>query len=385
MIAASVVIALLAAIQVARLTIASGYSEDRPELAASLAPGIPLILASKAMAEVGQAAAAGDSLGKPTLEVLRTLASRAPLAIEPFLVEAALDQREGQYSRAEKLLLEARRRNPRSHAARYLLAETWLRQEKALPALGEMAVLARLIPSSEAHFIPALSQYARAPGAQEELRHFLMVNPGLRQPLLNALSADPDNVELILALTEGSVSDDADPKTWQPRLLGALVERGDYQRAYSLWRRFSGLGDRPTSLLFNGDFRESPAPGPFNWTYTSGTAGLAETAGGRLRVLYYGRENVVLAQQLLLLPPGSYRFASPTSGNAARGALVWSLVCERSSNSLMELELERGFRANFSIPNDCPAQRLELRGRQQEMPKATDVQIGPVMIERTAA
>jgi tetratricopeptide (TPR) repeat protein len=383
MIAAIVMIALLAALQVARLTIASGYSEDRPQLAASLAPGIPPILASKAMAEVGQAAATGDRPGEATLDGLRTLASRAPLAVEPFLVEAAIDQREGEFIRAERLLLQARLRNPRSHAARYLLADIWLRQENVLPALGEIAILARLIPASTAHFVPALSEYAGMPGAGEELRQVLKVNPRLRQPLLNALAADPDNADLLLALA-GEEAASGDP-AWQSRLLGGLVERGDYQRAFSLWRQFSGLGNRPAPLIFNADFSQSPAPAPFDWTYASGTAGLAEPGEGKLRVLYFGRENVVLAHQLLLLPPGNYRFAAPSSGTAPQGALVWSLVCERPRSQLMELEAGASLRASFSVPDNCAAQRLQLRGRQQEMPKGTDVQIGPVTIERAGA
>jgi hypothetical protein len=199
---------------------------------------------------------------------------------------------------------------------------------------------------------------------------------------LNALAADPENAELVLALAAGSVSEEVDSNAWQPRLLSALVERGDYQRAYSLWRRFSGLGDRPAPLLFNGDFRQSPAPAPFNWTYTSGTAGVAEPAGGVLRVLYYGRANIVLAEQLLLLPPGNYRFASPITGTTAAGALVWTLACERSRNQLMELQLGTSSQASFSVPQGCPAQRLELQGRAQEMPKDSDVQIGPVAIDR---
>jgi hypothetical protein len=240
-----------------------------------------------------------------------------------------------------------------------------------------------LIPSSAAHFIPALSDYAGTPDAVQEIRQILKVNPGLKEPLLHALAENPDNAELVLALADGETAPgDADPKTWQPRLITGFVERGEYQRAYALWRRFSGLGNQASPLLFNGDFRQSPAPAPFNWAYSSGTAGLAEPAGGTLRVLHFGRDNFIPAEQLLLLPPGNYRFSSPVSGNLAQNALVWSLVCERPNRQLMELELGNSNRASFSVPPDCPAQRLQLRTRAAEMPKASDVQIGPVSVER---
>jgi hypothetical protein len=382
-IAAVLVIALLLAGQLVRLTIGSSYSEERPSMAARLAPGIPDVLAAKAMAEVGQAAAVGDRPGEQVLGPLHLLARRAPLSTEPFLFQAALAQREGELGRAEQLLLQARRRNPRSPAARYLLADVWMRQGNALSAVVEMAILARLIPGGIPQLVPALSAYAGAPGARDELGQILKVIPGLRQPLLDALAADPDNTELVLSLAgEGSVLDDTDTQTWQPRLLAGLVERGDYQRAYALWRRFSGLGDQASPLLFNGDFRQSPAPAPFNWVYSSGTAGLAEPTGGTLRVLHFGRDNFIPAEQLLLLPPGNYRFSSPVSGNLAQNALVWSLVCERPNRQLMEFRLGNSTRASFSVPPDCPAQRLQLRAQAAEMPKASDVQIGPVSVER---
>lgn len=360
-------------------------AETRPELAETLAPRLPDALVSAAMAEVGQAAAQGQTPPQSAMQRLRQLARVEPLRADPFLVQAAIAQRSGNTARAEQLLLEARRRDPRSAAARYLLAEAWLREGRIADGLGELAMLAHLLPGSSIELVPALAQYAQSPGAREQLARILSSNPQLKQPLLNALAADPANLELILHL-DGSVASPTGTRSplWQARLINALIGQGAYERAYALWQRLAGhRGARP--LLFNGDFRRVSAPPPFNWNFASGRAGFAEPANGRMRVLFYGRENAALASQLLLLPAGTYRFSVSLSGSASPGALAWVVSCAPSRKSLMQLGLgsATSAQASFDVPaGNCPAQSLELRGRAQDMPRESDLLVGTVAIER---
>ena len=50
--------------------------------------------------------------------------------------------------------------------------------------------------------------------------------------------------------------------------------------------------------MYDGGFTDSKSHGPFNWTLTSSTIGLAEREpGGRLHVIYYGQEEGVLASE----------------------------------------------------------------------------------------
>ena len=380
-IVATVAVALLLAADLARLTVASAEAEGDPALAAWLAPGIPPSLVSLAMAEVGQAAATARDPGPDTLERLRIASARAPLQPEPFLVEAALAQRNGQLDRAEALLKQARLRNPRSAAARYLLADVWLRQGKLMDALGELAVLSSIVPSSTVQLVPALSDYAKTPGARGDLERVLRINPRLKRPLLNALAVDPSNADLILALAGPGRTADAADRDWQARLLQNLVRKGEYDRAYGIWRGFAGTPERTAGLIFNASFRRSNAPLPFNWSYSSTAAGFAEPADGRLRVLYYGRDNARLAGQLLLLDPGSYRFGAPASGDAGSGSLQWTVTCVPGGQQIMRAAAGGG--AAFEVPAaGCRAQSLELIGRAQEMPSDVDVRIGPARLER---
>lgn len=383
--AATAVVAVLLAASVARLTAAEGLIDSRPGLAEKLAPRSPEVLLALAMTGVGTAAAQGRLPDEETMRRLEELGQVAPLDPRPLLVEAAIAQKEGDVGRAEQLLLEARRLDPRSTAARYLLADVWLRDGRVADGLNELAILSRLFRGSSVQLVPALAAYAKTPGAADELRGVLRSNPHLKGPLLGALAADPDNAGLILEIDQGSVrTNGADPPSWQATLLDGMVRRGSYRQAYDLWRRLSGAAGDRRPLLFNGEFRKLAAPPPFNWRFASTGAGFAEPGNGSMRVLHYGRESTALASQLLLLPPGNYRFSVAVSGTAAPGSLAWALTCFPARRQVMEMPIGQagGQAVRFAIPAGCAAQRLELLGRASDMPKESDVRIGPASIER---
>ena len=382
---AVIVVALLLAAEVARLTVSAAVAEDRPQLALDLAPDAPQVLASVAMAQIGEAAAKGGDPSEETMMRLRRVAAAAPLRLEPFLVQAALAQRAGDYARAETLLRQARLRDPRSPAALYLLGDVSIQQGKTLEGLQNLAALSRILPETSVQMTSALAQYARTPGARSELPGILADNPQLKKPLLIALAADPDNADLILTLAGPDArSTDRDSRNWQSRLLRGFVQRGQYDNAYRLWRRFIGMADGPKPLLFNGEFRKIPSLPPFGWELVASAAGFAEVGNGSLRILYYGREDSELASQLLLLPPGRYRFRAPIKGRLAPGALAWTLRCREGASQLLEQRVgEGGTSVEFAVPSArCDAQLLQLSGIRQDMPQDSDVLIGPARIER---
>lgn len=383
---AVVLVALLLASEVARLTVSFAVEDENPELAFQLAPFAPGALASTAMKNVGEAAAQGGRPSQATLERLHALAAADPLRTEPFLVQGALAERAGAYDQANELLGEARARDPRSTAARYLYADTALRQGKVVEALKELAVLSRLVPGTSVQLVPALAEFARAPGSRGKLAGVLAQNPQLKNPLLLALASDPDNADLIVSLAgPATAKPTLDTRAWQARLLLGLVARGDYQRAYDLWRGFARLPAGAPPLLFNGTFKDMGAPEPFNWALSASPAGVAEPGPEGLQVLYYGREDTVLATQLLVLPPGEYRFAAPMTGDMPAGALSWTLGCVGAKAPLMDLRLGGPElpAAKFTVPSSgCPAQRLMLNGHLEESPEDSDVRIGPAGIER---
>jgi tetratricopeptide (TPR) repeat protein len=384
--AGPLLVALALAAEVSRLSVAAAVAGTNDSLASRLAAGAPPTLISTAMKQVGEAALSGGNPSADTFDRLHRLAAADPLGPTPFLVEGAIAERNGNYDRAAMLLKQARIRDPRSIAARYLLADVWLRQQKVVEGLSEMAVLTRFIPAASVQLAPSLATYAKSPGAREKLAAVLKDNPQLKNPLLSALAADPENADLVIALAgppQPSVS--ADTKAWESRLISGLVARGDYERAYALWRRFARLGEGERPLLFNGEFRPSPAPAPFNWDFSVSSAGLAEAENGRLRVLFYARDETLLATQLLILPPGRYVFSAPSSGQIVPGALSWTISCIGGKPLLLDLPVGSVPSKGLVVPPGCPAQRVQLNGHLLDSPDDSDLRIGPVKIERAGA
>ena len=91
--------------------------------------------------------------------------AKAPLAPEPFLVRGVQAQLSGEQQLALRSFLAARQRNPRGIAARYFLADHYLKVGETGPGLNEISALARLVPQSLPTVAPYLAAYAKTPSA----------------------------------------------------------------------------------------------------------------------------------------------------------------------------------------------------------------------------
>jgi len=123
---------------------------------------------------------------------------------------------------------------------------------------------------------------------------------------------------------------------------------------------------------------------PFDWTFSSDSAGMAEPHGGHLQVLYYGRDDSTLASQLLMLAPNKYLFATNATGSAPNGALSWVVRCKGHSDPLVEIPVQVGkaTEANFEVPKkDCPAQLVQLIGTAQDVAAGSNLLIHSVDIQ----
>ncbi|HTE85029.1 MAG TPA: hypothetical protein VK821_09865, partial [Dehalococcoidia bacterium] len=162
---------------------------------------------------------------------------------------------------------------------------------------------------------------------------------------------------------------------WLRILVGNLVSEGQYEKARAIWISISGVNSE--QLLYDARFSDTQAPAPFNWTLTSSTVGLVERQrGGRLHVLFYGQDDGVLATQLLLLPPGTYRMTMQVSGSQKQ-LLGWSLTCDKSPAPFATIGLDTlaGRPWVFTVAAGCAAQRLDLSGTSADMPQQADVTI----------
>jgi tetratricopeptide (TPR) repeat protein len=385
---AAIVIGVLLGLALLRFALVR--SDPESALAHDLWPGHPAVLTAMAMRQVGLAAAKGADPPGSALADLRRLASAAPLSVEPFLVQGALAEKEGQLDRAAALYREALRRDPRSIAGHYLLSDLDLRTGRAEDGIAEIAELSRLVPASSVQLAPAIAQFARSPGAAEQLRRIFRSNPLLEEPVLTVLAGDPANAPLILSVATHPAGESGGPPAWQQKLLETMTAQGEYRQAYSVWASITGISGNGGGL-FNGDFRRIAAPPPFNWSFASSDAGVAEAENGSLRVLFYGRDNATLAREIMLLPPGRYGLAVPvTVSSGSAGALAWTVTCLPARKPVLDLPLPGSgsttASGDFQIPpQGCEAQQIELDGKMEDSPETTDLRTGPLSLQRTGA
>jgi hypothetical protein len=363
------------ALLISALVVRNAAVADReryPALAASLWPGHPAILTDTLLLDIAHAAVLGRPAPISTRVAVERLATRAPLSPDPFVIEGAIAETRGLEAKAEQLLEEARAHDPRSRGARFLLADRYFRTGRVTDGLVEMYALINLQSRGGDPFVPALVAYAKSPGAVPQLRAFFKEHPRLEPSVLDALSTDARNADIVLALATNL----RDPKPdWRPGLLTALVNGGQFEKAYVIWRRLSLA--KPAQRLFNPSFAASDAPAPFNWQLMQGNDGVAEPdSRGGLNLLYYGRANAVLATQMTLLGPGRYRLSMNVESDEDPSAVHWQIHCLPASTSIADLPLrQRGTSIEFEVPIGCRAQKFELAGIAGDTPETTELTI----------
>ena len=382
----AIIAALLIAVQVARNAAVHALSEARPAEAAKFWSGHPASEIGVAMTEIARASRARRPVPESAFAQIADAAAKAPLAPEPFLVRGVQAGLAGDVRAAQRAFEAAQWRDPRSLPAAYFLADRYFRAGDLTQGLREVAALARLSPDGGTAAAPYIAQYATSPANWPALRALFATNPGLAQRVLTTLASNAQTVPAALALSGPRESEN---QQWLQVLVNTLVQAGDYAKAHAAWARLAGGGAHAGELVHDPDFRDSIAPPPFNWQFTSSTVGLAERQkGGRLHVLYYGDEDGTLANQLLLLGPGRYRLTMRLVGEAARAhALTWSLWCDKAAQPLASITLDiaaaRGWQ--FEVPSGCAAQWLKLSGTSADMPQQTDISVTDLTLTKVAA
>lgn len=365
---------LLLAIHAARSAIVAVSAKERPELALAVWPGQPDALLTAGLASIGGSARLGQPPSPEALERIDRAARAAPLAEEPLLVEAASRLSVGDVASAERLLLAAVRRNPRAPAARFLLADLYIRENRIAEAMRELAALDRRLGRVSADFAPAMASFLQQPGALPQVGPVLEQNPALREAVLAQLVTNKGTGPMLLALARPG--DQRQP--WFTTAFERFLAEGDVGGARTLYAR--AVGPLPQAQL--GDWAPGPPPDPLSWRFPAGKGGAAEPSpGGPLRLVYYGREEAVLAERLLLLAPGRYRLGQRLEGRVPAGAFEWRLTCLEGNRTLATLSVRGGRgQGDWLVPAGCPAQKLQLVGRPGDVPVTVNVTLSDLAL-----
>jgi len=381
-----VVVALLLAVQVVRSAAVTALATVHPETAAKFWARHPSVEISLGLARIGRAARERKTIDQNVFAMIDDAAVKSPLSPEPFLVRGVQAQTAGDAEAARLAFLAAHSRDPRSLPAAYFLADYYFRAGEALPGLQQTVLLARLSPGGSTAVAPFVAAYAQNRANWGQMRALFRSQPAIEDQVLSVLAQNPSNADAVLAVADASHRSPDSP--WLSVLLRSLVTAGDYPRAHAIWSSV-GQGQASGALLYDASFSSPEPPPPFNWTLASSTVGLAERQPGkRLHVIFYGNDDGALASELVLLPAGTYRLQMQIVGSPVHPeSLRWSVRCDKSQEPLATVAADqaasRGW--TFQVPEDCPAQWLELSGRSGDIAQQSDVTITGLTLTRTGA
>ena len=376
-IAVAIAWVVLASAFVLRSAFVSAYSAAHVERAERVWPGHPSVLSARAILNVARSTSHGRSLDQETRAMIEDIARAEPLAPEPYLIAGAEAQKNNDLDRAERLLLEARQRDPRGRATRFLLAELYVSQGRIREGVPETAALGRLVPGSAEPLSKAFARYIETAGVPEGMGEVMRSNPGLSHSILGELSTKASNADLLLKIAALAPRTPGPAPGWQTRLINELVEGGDYRRARQVWAQLGGREPDPTETIHDPRFEGSDAPAPFNWTLATEGA-VIERQDGSLHILYFGRNDVTLATQLLVLQPGRYRLQMSVSGAVAKAAVRWRIGCLPDKSIVLDRPIEQAGEvdAMVEVPaRGCGAQQLALLAQAGESAASSDFAI----------
>ncbi|HEY0117083.1 MAG TPA: hypothetical protein VGB54_15330 [Allosphingosinicella sp.] len=311
-----------------------------------------------------------------------------PLSEEPFALLGMRAVTSGRIPEGERLLNEARARNPRNRTALLGLTVLYLSSDRVRNASEIMKLLFAMNPQAEELLLPQLVTLARNPRNAPALVEVLGDKPVMARVLDQMVRRDAPT-ELVLRLSQRLPPPAPTWPDWQKRLLEREIGRGRVTGAYAIWQQI--VRQERGGLVYDAQFSGRPGPAPFNWELIASGPGSAER--GRpsgLEVEYLGRSSGYLARQLLMLAPGRYQLSFTAEGNAPGegSTLGWRVACHGGGAPLVNVALRqvtyapKRFEGAFTVPGGCQAQWLELVGSAAEFPvtqqaRITDLAISP--------
>jgi hypothetical protein len=378
---------LLLAVQIVRTAAVAEYVELDPETAAAFWRGHPAVELAEGMLEIAQASRQRQPVSRGSFDLIDDAARKAPLAPQPYLVHGVAASISGRSPAASADFVEAQRRDPRSLAAAYFLAQYYFRTSQPLQGLRQTAVLARLLPTNVGIVASYVAQYAHSPSQWPQIRKLFRSDQSIEDAVLIALARDPSNATAVLAIADTQHRQSGSP--WLPVLLQSLVDAGDFARARAIWTAVARPPGTRDTLIYDPLFSQTAAPPPFNWTLTSSRLGIAEREAGQgLHVIYYGEEKAVLASQLLMLTPGTYRLdAKIDAGSVRAGSLSWTIRCANSKNPISSASAtaasDQGW--TFEVPQGCAAQWIGLAGTPSDIAEQSEMTLREISVSKVNA
>ena len=333
-----------------------------------------------------------------SVRLAEATALSAPLAFEPFFVQAKVQEQRGKTENAIRLMEEARRRRPSFDLTRIHLVAYYQQARRYPELLSEIDFVLRRSSDAAGVILPELAKLMSDPRGRVALATILAGEPAWRQRFFEIAAERPGSPADALALmnlVQGR-RPGGDISLERGLYLRRLVQAGDHSRARNIWLETLPQQERGRhALLFNGAFRAVSAPAPFGWTVHQQAQGRAEivnrgTSTPYLDAVYYGGSNVILAEQQLALTPGRYRLTvlARSDQQPSSGQIGWRLTCLPQDTEIGRLAITRvrpefGRAATeFSVPANCAGQRLALLGEAGDIAAEIRMQLSGLELVR---
>ncbi len=338
------------------------FEVRRPALAAAFWPASGTALANLAQARI---VAAGGSVDATARALSTAALRRSPASATPLVLAGLAASERGDMATAELLMLAARARNPRDATACYWLLDHFVRDGRYAAAMAQVGGAIRLRDGAAAPVFALVAALAAIPAARGAVRAELATDPFWRNGFFQgqATVADPASLLALLALLQSipPARDPAAARLERQAVLRAMVDRGAYAPAYAAWRAFLPPAQRPMpGTVYDPDFAGLAGPPPFNWRLQTGDDTMVAIGPRGLSITYAGEQAAVLAEQYLVVPPGTYRLSIAARGHDASNRLVTRIVCARDASVLASVPASKSQSTNVPIPERCGALQLQI-------------------------
>jgi hypothetical protein len=347
------------------------------EAAIRIAPASPLVLRRAAESEL--AASRNDNAASLARDAL----GRSPFDVRALRVVGLTEARAGRLDDADQILTLAGNWSLRDDPAHAWLVEYRLRRGDYASAFAHADTLVRrrvdIRPQVFRLFtVAATSDPQRVVPV---LANLLAASPPWRTAYLSSLYTTTEHLPTAASLAIMLQSSRAPLTT--PELQQFYVQ-AMAKGQIGILKTVRARLNRPASgaALTNGDFSDPTAPEPFQWSLIQKAGATAEVmpddtdpSNPALRVEYDGYTAANFARQRVFLDPGRYQLQarSRTESGDPAGRMEWSLTCDPGDTSLLSGSAVPTSRTsngawsqsvmNFSIPQGCHSQWLNLRGR----------------------
>lgn len=350
------------------------------ETAIRLAPASPTVLRRAAESEL----AAGRHQNAASLG--RDALARSPFDVRALRVVGLTEARSGREDNADDILTLAGNWSLRDDPTHAWLVERRLRRGDYSSAFAHADTLARRRvehqPSVFRLFTTAVQEDPNR--AYPVMDRLLSANPPWRYGYFASLHEDSEGLQVAANLAI-LLNDGPTPLTNVELRQLYLVAVGRNQIGLVLALRDQLNRPAKGLLLANGNFSDPDSPEPFQWLFAQmpGASALigpddADPNNLALRVEYDGYSTAALAEQQTFLPPGRYRLTADARVEAGdpHDRLAWSMSCTRGERGFLltpavadDLDVDQPWKTSttaFVVPQGCPSQWFELRGRPQD-------------------